>query len=227
MSLRKRIANSGWLNRAVTGLFAGYIRLAHRTTRWNIEGHDDLAAALEADTSVILVLWHQRIAYSPYMFDFSRGRILSLTSNARAGRLAGQIQARFGFETVPFNSKTANLAASRQVVRMIRDGYSIGIAADGPRGPARVAKTVPIEWARMTGRPVFLVTFSTNRFWQWSTWDSMVFPCPFARGRMVFERWSTPVPRRLDADGTEALRAALETDLTRLTEQTDARMRDR
>jgi len=32
--LRKKIANSKTLNRAVIGLFAAYLRFAHKTTRW-------------------------------------------------------------------------------------------------------------------------------------------------------------------------------------------------
>lgn len=221
VSLRKKIANSKTLNRAVIGTFAGYLRMAHATTHWDVTGKDELDAALAQHGSVILVLWHQRIAYSPFMFPSKERPILSITSNARAGRLAGQIQAAFGFQTVAFSSKRANLSASRQVIKLIRDGASIGVAADGPRGPARELKTVPLEWARATGKPIVLVTFSVKRFWTWGTWDALMFPWPFNRGRMAYQRWDQEVPRRFTPPELEALRDQLERDLDNFVEAID------
>jgi len=77
------------------------------------------------------------------------------------------------------------------------------VAADGPRGPARALKTVPLEWARATGKPIVLVTFSVKRFWTWGTWDALMFPWPFNRGRMAYELWDQDVPRRFTPEQLE------------------------
>ena len=224
MSLRKRLSNSRRLNRAVIRLFAGYLRLAYRTTRFERDGFEDLTALLKADKPVIMVLWHSRIAFSPFMFDHESGEICSLTSTARAGRLAGQIQAEFGFQTVAMKSRKSNIAVSREVMRKIRDGVSIGIAADGPQGPRHQMKTVPLEWARLTGAPIILVTFSVRRFWRWKSWDRMIFPFPFNKGVLLFRRWDVPIPRRPQADELEALRLKLEADLDALIAEADMRI---
>ena len=39
-------------------------------------------------------------------------------------------------------------------------GSSVGLTGDGPPGPARVLKDAPLEWARATGRPVFVYAFA-------------------------------------------------------------------
>jgi len=221
MSLKKRIANSAWLNRRVVGLCAAYLRLCHATIRWDRQGFEDLREALSGGAPVIMLLWHERIALTPWMFDFEAGRICSLTSDARAGRLAGQIQAAFGFETVAMRSRKSNLSLSREVVKKMRSGVSIGIAGDGPRGPRREMKTVPLEWSRATGAPIFLVTFAATRMHDLNTWDKMRLTLPFGRGIIRMKRWETEVPRRLQPSELEVLRQRLEGDLTRFSDECD------
>ena len=43
-----------------------------------------------------------------------------------------------------------------EVLRRMKEGVSIAIAADGPRGPERVSSTVPLVWARSSGKRVFI-----------------------------------------------------------------------
>ena len=141
MSVRKKIADSKWLNRSVEALLAGWIRLAHGTSRWDRVGFEPMDAALAAGEPVIVVLWHQRLMMAPYLFDPKRGPICTLTSTGRAGRLAGQMVARFGLGTLAMKSHDRNLALTRQVLAQVKSGVSVGIAADGPRGPARQQAT--------------------------------------------------------------------------------------
>lgn len=221
MSLRKRLANSRRLNRFVVGLFAGWLGLVRRTSRFERVGFDALEAHLATGAPVIMLLWHGRLGFSPFLFDARAHRIVTLTSDARAGRLAGQIQARFGFETVPMSSHRGNQATSRAVLKGLRAGVSVGIAADGPRGPRRVMKDVPLDWARISGARIVLCAGSVRRFWRWGTWDALMFPWPFGRGVLMAQIWEVEVPRALDDTARAALRARLEADLTVLTDAAD------
>ena len=89
----------------------------------------DLLSALRSGEPVIFCVWHQRLVMAPYMFDQSLGRFCSLTTSARAGRLVGQVLARFGFATVPMSSHKRHVALSREVLRRIGDGYTIGFGS--------------------------------------------------------------------------------------------------
>ncbi len=221
VSLRKKIADSAWFNRAVESAFAAYIRFAHGTSRWQRTGFEAMDEVLRSGSPVIVALWHQRLMMSPYLFDASLGRICTLTSSARAGRLAGQVQARFGFETIAMSSHKRHVALSREVLGRIKAGYSIGIATDGPRGPARVASTVPLVWARASGIPVFVVAFSARRVIRFPTWDRMMLPAPWTRGVLMCKPWDHAVPRRASDAQTEALRIKLETALNEITDAAD------
>ena len=221
LSLRRKIADSAWFNKSVEGLFAAYIRFAYRTSRWQRSGFGPMDQALKDGEPVIVALWHQRLMMSPYLFDTSLGKMCTLTSGARAGRLAGQVQAQFGFETIAMSSHKRHIALSREVLGRIRDGYSIGIAPDGPRGPARVASSVPLIWARASGKRVFVVAFGARRVIEFPTWDRMMLPAPWTRGVLMCREWEETVPRKADDAQTQALRARLETALNRITDEAD------
>jgi lysophospholipid acyltransferase (LPLAT)-like uncharacterized protein len=221
LNLRRKIANSAAFNRFVEGLFAAYIRFAYRTSKWQRTGFEPLDEAIANGEPVIVALWHQRLLMSPYLFDASKGKICSLTSAARAGRMAGQVQARFGFETLAMSAKGSRVTMSRVVLRKIRDGYSIGIATDGPSGPARVASTVPLVWARASGCRVFTLSFSARKIIQFPTWDKMMLPAPWTKGVLMCREWSETVPRKITDAQTEVLRLKLEQALNDVTDASD------
>lgn len=218
----KRLANSRAVNRLVAKLLANYVRLVWYTTRWQSEGFDEMRAAL-AQGPIIVVLWHQRLLMAPYLFDLKAGRICSLTSDAKGGRMAGLVQTEFGFETIAMPKDQGGFAMSREVLRKMRDGASVGIAVDGTTGPARVAKTAPLVWARATGRPIFVAAFSSKRHKIFaSSWDLAMIAYPFSRGARVCERWAHEVPRKLEDSQMEDLRQKLEAALESVTERADA-----
>ncbi len=221
MSLRKKLADSPRVQSFVAGLIERYVRRAFRRSKWDRIGFEPLEASLRANEPVIVVLWHQRLMMSPYLFPTNLGKIFSLTSEARAGQLAGLFQTKFGFETVAMSTNRRHVAMSREILGKMREGYSIGIAADGPSGPARVCSTVPLVWARSSGKRVFVVTFSANNVRKLYTWDKMWVPRAGSNGVLMCKEWTTPVPHKMTADQEEALRVDLERALNALSEEAD------
>lgn len=221
MSLRRAIADNPRVNAWVEGMFARYIAFAVRTSTWERDGFEALEEVLETGEPVIFCIWHQRMMLAPWMFNSSLGRFCSLTSSARAGRMVGQILGRFGFETIPMSSHKRHVALSREVLRRIRDGYTIGIAVDGPRGPHRQASTVPLQWARSTGKRVFVFSYSCRRALFLPLWDRNMLPLPFTRGTMICREWQENVPRDADDVETERLRLGLQTALDAVTDLVD------
>lgn len=222
LSLRRKIADSNAFNNAVEGLITGYVKFCYRTSRWTRSGFGPMEELVESGEPVIMVLWHQRLVMSPYLFDSSKGRICTLTSAARAGRLAGKVQERMGFDTIPMSSRKRHVALSREVLRRIKGGSSVGIAADGPRGPARVSTGVPVIWARSSGCRVFTISFAQRRTLRLPTWDKQMLPVPFSRGVLMCREWDESVPRKPTPEQTEELRLSLETALNQITDDSDA-----
>ncbi len=221
VSLRKKIADSEWFNRTVEGLLAGWIRFAHRTSQWERLGFEPMENLIRSGEPVIVVLWHQRLMMAPYLFDPTVGPICTLTSASRAGRLGGKVVERFGLGTMAMASYQRHVSLSRAVLGQIKKGVSVGIAADGPRGPARQASAVPITWARASRKRVFLISYSANRVLEVPTWDRMWFPAPWSRGVLMCREWEQSIPRFPTEEETEDLRLQLQAELDDITNATD------
>ena len=222
--LRKRIADHPKLNALVENAFAAYVRRIHDRGTWDRRGFEPLDEAVASGEPVIVVLWHQRLFMASYCFPVALGPITSLTTSARAGRLAGQVQVRFGFDTIPMSSHKRHITLSREVLRRIRAGSSVGIAADGPGGPHRVLSPVPIAWARVSGVRVFAVAFSARRMLRTPTWDHLMLPLPGTRGVLTCREWTQTVPRDADEAELERLRLSLEATLDAVTDEADIAM---
>ncbi|MCE8547444.1 DUF374 domain-containing protein [Ruegeria pomeroyi] len=222
MSLRKKIADSEAVLNWVARRIASYIRLIHRNTKWQRIGYEELDQLAAAGEPVIVVLWHQRLAQSPYFFPLDKGRICSITSAARAGSMVGRVQKLFGMDTIAMSSHKRHVALSREVLGKMKDGISIGIAADGPRGPERVSSTVPLIWARSSGKRVFCITYSVRHGREMGSWDRLLLPRPWRNeGVFLCREWHDPVPRKASEEEIETLRQSLERHMNNITEEAD------
>lgn len=222
MSLRKKIADSeaflNWCARRI----AGYIRWVRRGTTWQRIGYEELDVLAESGEPVIVVLWHQRLAQSPYFFPLDRAPICSITSAARAGSMVGRVQMLFGMDTIAMSSHKRHVALSREVLGKMKQGISIGIAADGPRGPERVCSTVPLVWARSSGKRVFGITYSCRHAREAGTWDRLLLPRPWRnKGVLLCREWTETVPRKASEEQIEALRLNLEQHMNDITAEAD------
>ncbi|MFV0358238.1 lysophospholipid acyltransferase family protein [Tropicimonas sp.] len=222
--LEKTLLDNPRLVAAVTDRLERRIRASHDSIDWIIVGKEALAAELQSGRPVIMVLWHGRLAMAPTGWDNSWGELCIVTSSSRPGKLVGEVMKRFGNSTLAMSSRKSNTTTSLQVARMTRDGTSIGFAIDGSSGPRRVAKSVPIDWARMTGMPIWLYTNSFESYRTLPLWDRMAVPKAGTRGCMLYRRWDAEVPRRLDTETRESLRARLQADLDALTLDADRMM---
>ena len=212
MSLRSRIESSDFLAGVLGRLVAGYLRLCNRTTRWTKIGHEDLHAAL-AQGPVVLVLWHEFSLMAPVHWPVALGQLSSLRDTSPIGMVSGAVQYRFGLDPMAMSAKMSNRSASREILRRVQAGKSIGLTGDGPLGPVHVVKDAALDWARATGCPVFVYAYTVKRIKRLNTWDNMILPLPFTRGTSVYLRWKSDVPRRADDAAINRLRADLKTTL--------------
>jgi hypothetical protein len=224
MRLRKRIERHPWSSGSLGGGLGLWMRFCAATTRWTRQGEAEVEAALR-EGPIVVVLWHERIALVGVHWRSHWGPVSALHTTRFAGRVAGAAQGFVGLRPIAMDSRRSNVAASREVLRRLREGDSIGLTGDGPQGPARVLKDAPLEWARATGRPVFVYAFATRRHRRLRVWDRMVWPLPFSRGAVVWRRWRAELPRRLSDEDRAALRADLSAALDAVAEEAERLVR--
>lgn len=169
--------------------------------------------------NILYTTWHRGLLYVLYYYRFRDVVVMASTSSD--GELAARAAERFGWIPVRGSSSRRGSQALRQMEAMVRKGFSAGILADAPRGPARVSKPGIIMLSKHTGRPIMPVIWSAERCWRLKSWDRTIVPKPFSRLVGLFPPELIRVPSGADRAQCEQYRQKLDDMLNRMTYQVD------
>jgi lysophospholipid acyltransferase (LPLAT)-like uncharacterized protein len=205
---------------AVLSWIAGlYMDFVARTTRWQVEGEDEIARWAVGEPSIV-AFWHESLpATLPIIWLQGKrnGRVkpaVVLASAHRDGRLIGNAAGYFGIGLVLGSSTRGGAAGLRGLVRAMQRGADAGITPDGPRGPRRVAAAGLAQLAALTAAPILPVAAWTRWAVTLNSWDRMRLPLPFGRGRLVCGEMI--IVRRQDWEGAlPGIEAALTAAIAR------------
>jgi hypothetical protein len=157
-------------------LFGPFLRLLGATWRIESEGEDPRASS----EPFLAVTWHQGLFCAAYHFRNSGAGIP--VSRSRDGDRIDAVLQRLGFGPSPRGSSSRDgPVALRGMIEAAREGQSIGILCDGPRGPARVCKPGAVAAALATGRPIRPIGIAGAPAIRFPSWDRAFLPLPFAR----------------------------------------------
>jgi lysophospholipid acyltransferase (LPLAT)-like uncharacterized protein len=222
VKLYRRILQKPPVRRALAALIAGYIRLVHKTGRWQtIRG--DVPERMRAEGKPFIVcFWHGRLLMMNLAWASDKPFYM-LSSPHADGRLTTAVMGHFNIDTVAGSTRKGGTAALRQLTRLLKNGAWAGITPDGPRGPRMRASLGAIVLARMSGAPLVPATYSVRPGKIFGSWDRFLLPLPFGRG--VFA-WGEPVAVAADAgpQAMEAARLLLEERMNALMADADGRL---
>ena len=68
----------------------------------------------------------------------------------------------------------------------LKEGHTIGIALDGPRGPSRVVRPGALWLARLSGMPLVVIGAATRPAIRYPRWDRHLIPLPGAPIALVY-----------------------------------------
>lgn len=191
----KRLMRRRWAQAAVAAAAGRYLGWTMATTRWTIEGTDNLAPTL-AGSPTIVAFWHERLAVIPGLFLHAQAatggrlRVHVLVSRHSDGRFIGDVVAPMGVRLVHGSSRKNNedrggAEALLLLGERLRAGECVAITPDGPRGPRRSAAPGVARLSAETGCEVLPVAAQTRRRRVLGTWDRMVLGLPYSRGVIV------------------------------------------
>jgi hypothetical protein len=86
-----------------------------------------------------------------------------LISRHRDGELISSAMRSFGFSSVRGSTTRGGSAALKGLIERGRSGRDLAVTPDGPKGPRQVAQPGVILLARMTGLPIFPLTFGASK----------------------------------------------------------------
>ena len=220
VTLRKRLERSETLTTIIGRGVARYLNFATRTTTWDYAGMDDLKTAL-ADGPVLVMTWHSRSVMGSMHWPSDVAPLSALHNNSPIGRVVGAMQHATGLQPMKMAHNMSNIAASRTILKSVKGGASMALTGDGPLGPPRILKDAPLEWARVTGLPIFCYAFATSKGWRAKSWDHMLLPRPYGKGACVFRRVDQALPRKMDDATRDEMRRYLSTQMDVATAQAD------
>lgn len=219
---KPKFSIKGFLKKPALAIFP-YIGVAAlwllcATIRKSVEGQKWEEEAKNSSPGVIYVFWHNRLFYFAYYYRGSKGNIL--TSRSRDGELISRVIKLLGFNVVRGSSSRGGLEAYLQLSRRLKEGESVALAPDGPRGPRYQVHQGVISLAGRSGCPLLPMTNGFKRRKVFRSWDSFVLPYPFTKCRVIFGE-PVFVPRKADSHVLELKRQELEKTLNEITAKVD------
>lgn len=209
-------------DRLLLSLAVGALRLVfavlRRTWRWRvIAGEEHVAEVIESGRPALFCFWHDRVLPAALFLServIRRGgrKVATLASQSQDGEIATRIAVALGGLTLRGSSTRGGAGGLKGLLRAVKDGHSLALTVDGPKGPRHLAKPGAVAVARGTGAPLLPLSWSSDRCWRLRSWDRTAIPKPFAR---VEVRLGEPiaVPREVDEEEFERYRRRLDAAL--------------
>ncbi len=214
----------GWRLRSTSGqamvalLARGALDAVFATARFESQGVEHHERFRREGRAVVFVLWHGRLLPLTYLH---RGEgLVTLVSLSGDGDYIARIVEQWGYLTVRGSTSRGGGVALRELVRHAREGRSLAITPDGPRGPRQKMKSGALKAAQLADAPVIPAAAGTLHGWWFGNWDRFLVPKPFARIRVAY---GPPlfVPRRADAATLDRIGSKVEDALNAVMRQVD------
>lgn len=215
----------------VPPLAALLIRLLGMTLRYEDRVDPGVTPGHEIPGPVVFAFWHRSLLACAYRFR--KMDITILISGSFDGELIARTVEFLGFTAIRGSSSRGGAAGLRNMQYAYSSGYRCAFTADGPRGPAFVAKAGAAQLANSVG-PLTPASLSSapqpagtwvgcmyalpDRAWELGSWDRMLIPKPFSR---VIMAWPAHIP------AGEVTTAAVQAALDRAVEMASQTSTDR
>ena len=180
------------------------IRLIHKTIRWEkrvdyeIYFKGKMVALLHGNAIGVAMLCMDRGAYV-------------LATRYRDGDISARLLSSLGYKVIRGSSEEGNpqkggRVAFLKLLKVLKNGETVGITVDGPKGPYGKVKEGIIVLAQKSGVPIIPVYVAFDWCIKLRTWDRFIIPLPFSRAKV---RIGNPI-WVLKEDSVEAKREELE-----------------
>ncbi len=157
------------------------LRLIHKTIRW------DKRIDYELYRGKIIALLHGN-SLGVALLGIDRG-VYTLVSRFRDGDIAERFLISLGYKVIRGSSEEGKPQKGGSVgllrlLRVLKDGNTVAITVDGPKGPYGKVKPGVILLAQKSGIPIIPVYVSFDWCIKLNTWDRLLIPLPFSRARL-------------------------------------------
>lgn len=162
------------------------LKILHMTQKWSYEFHPDVSREWPNEENFVIAFWHNKQLPMPWFTKINpkkvRKSIYVMISNHSDGRIIANAIRKVGVQSVAGSSSRGGQDALKGLIEKYKEGHSVAITPDGPRGPIYKAKGGILSLAEKTNATIYPITFAANRYWEFNSWDKMILAKPFSKG---------------------------------------------
>ena len=150
----------------------------------SIKGEKNLIELLKSGEPIMLCVWHGRLLFpSWYMRKHTSLHIIS--SRHFDSELLAHILRRWSYKLIRGSTNKGGTRVIRKMKKIFKEGGIVAVTNDGPKGPARIAKSGSISLDIKNNVNIITVTGSATKYWQMKSWDRFILPKPFGKIHIV------------------------------------------
>ena len=172
-----------WQTRLLARFIVFVVRMLCLTLRVQVDREAETDALMR--NGGMLVTWHGRTLLPINRFR-NRSGYYMLVSLSRDGDLQSEVMRSSGYGVIRGSTGRRGVAATREVLAMLKSGGIFAFTPDGPRGPAGKVQPGVVYFAQRSGKPIVPAGISAYPRWTLTTWDGYLVPKPFARARWIY-----------------------------------------
>ena len=199
-----------------------YVLTVYKTSKINLKNRKKIENLLERNESFIYSFWHDQLLMCPLTWQ-SNSNIKVLISKHRDGDIIAQLISNLGFEAIRGSTHKTNkiknkggLLSARKMIKSLKNGISIGISPDGPKGPRHKVSEGILSISRLSKSVILPVGIGFKKKWVLNTWDKFIIPKPFNEITVV---WGDPIPAITNEKNNHQFKIKLESKMNNLTAQ--------
>jgi lysophospholipid acyltransferase (LPLAT)-like uncharacterized protein len=134
------------------------------------------------DGQCMAITWHGELFIAPQVYRYLRKyhKTSAIISQHHDGDLIAKTLGFFNIVSLRGSSKRGAKTVLLAAIKSLREGYSVMISPDGPRGPRHSMSDGAVALAKRANLPLMVVNYTASSFWQLKSWDAFVIPKPFS-----------------------------------------------
>lgn len=159
-------------------------RLLLKSLRVQVCMHPDVSPTRQ----YVYGFWHGK-QFAPIMFlpKWGPAKHVGLVSASRDGEMLSVWLQQLGYHVVRGSSSRKAISSMVKLIAAAKEGYSMGIAADGPRGPELKAKAGMSFLAHKANLQLVPIGVAYSNPWKFKSWDKYQLPLPFTKAVLYFD----------------------------------------
>ena len=149
-----------------------------------IKGEENFLKLIKSGSPIMLCVWHGRLLF-PSWYIRHHTTLHIISSRHADSELLANILRYWGYGLIRGSTNKGGVRVIRKMTEIFDRGGIIAVTNDGPKGPARIAKSGSIGLAIKNNVKIITVTGSATKYWQMKSWDRFMLPKPFGKIQII------------------------------------------